>query len=61
MTRKQHRKNKQARLENKRNPDPALEKPIDADPEKVEEAFQNWRKAFLSQFPWHKSFEPQAA
>jgi hypothetical protein len=54
MTRRQFRKQKQARLKELNFPDETLEKPVEADPEKIELAFKTWRESFLKQFSWYQ-------
>jgi hypothetical protein len=61
VTRKQFRKEKSQRLIVKNHGDPLLEKPIEACPERLEAAREEWKRKFLEQFPWHQSFRRQAA
>ena len=55
MTRKQFKKNKRQRQIEARISDPTMEKPTEADPEKIEKAFKNWRESFLIQFDWYRA------
>ncbi len=49
MTRRQHRPDKKKRLQMKSQEAELNYKPEDADPDKVEEAFQKWRQNFLEE------------
>lgn len=49
MTRRQHRKDKKKRLQMKSQEEELNYKPEDADPDKVEAAFQAWRRNFLEE------------
>lgn len=49
MTRRQHRQDKKKRLQLKKQEAELNYKPEEADPDKVEEAFQSWRRSFLEE------------
>jgi hypothetical protein len=61
MTRRQFRKDKMKRQLDCKAPSVELDKPVEADPDKVAEAFSEWRLSFLRQFSWHQSFKQLAA